>query len=166
MSKIKTAVRLLKEERGEFMASILTNFFKWLPNTIYLKLLYRFKMGYRLDLKNPKTFNEKIQWLKLYNRRPEYTTMVDKYAVKQYVAERIGEEHIIPTLGVWEKTEEIDWDSLPNQFVLKTTHGGGGGGVLSARIRPPSIGTQLLKSLISHWIQIFIHVFVSGLIRM
>ena len=97
---------------------------------LYLKLKFRLVMGQKLDLKNPKTFNEKLQWLKLYNRRPEYTMMVDKYAVKQFVADKIGEEYIIPTLGVWDKVEDIDWDSLPNQFVLKTTHGGGGGGVV------------------------------------
>lgn len=112
------------------MASIISNFFRWLPDATYLKLLYRFKMGHRLNLKNPQTFTEKLQWLKLYNRKPEYTKMVDKYAVKEYVTKIIGEEYIIPTLGVWDKPEDIDWDSLPNQFVLKTTHGGGGGGVV------------------------------------
>ena len=112
------------------MASIISNFFRWLPDATYLKLLYRFKMGHRLDLKNPQTFTEKLQWLKLYNRKPEYTKMVDKYAVKEYVAKKIGEEYIIPTLGVWDKPEDIDWVSLPNKFVLKTTHGGGGGGVV------------------------------------
>ena len=100
------------------------------PDKLYLKLKFRLVMGQKLDLKNLKTFNEKLQWLKLYNRRPEYTMMVDKYAVKQFVADKIGEEYIIPTLGVWDKVEDIDWDSLPNQFVLKTTHGGGGGGVV------------------------------------
>ena len=92
----------------------------------YLKKLYRQKMGKELDLKTPKTFNEKLQWLKLYDRRPEYTTMVDKYAVKQYVADRIGEQYIIPTLGVWDRFEDIDFDALPNQFVLKCTHDSGG----------------------------------------
>lgn len=130
MSKINTAIRQLRTDRGEFMASIISNFFRWLPDATYLKLLYRFKMGHRLDLKNPQTFTEKLQWLKLYNRKLEYTKMVDKYAVKEYVAKIIGEEYIIPTLGVWDKPEDIDWDSLPNQFVLKTTHGGGGGGVV------------------------------------
>ena len=130
MSKIKTAIKKLRTDRGEFMASIISNFFRWLPDADYLKLLYRFKMGHRLELKNPQTFTEKLQWLKLYNRKPEYTKMVDKYAVKEYVANIIGEEYIIPTLGVWDKPEDIDWDSLPNQFVLKTTHGGGGGGVV------------------------------------
>ena len=124
------AVKLLKSNRSEFLASVVQHFFGWLPDAIYLKLLYRFKMGHRLDLKNPKTFTEKLQWLKLYNRKPEYTKMVDKYAVKDYVSGIIGPEYIIPTIGVWNKPEEIDWDSLPNQFVLKTTHGGGGGGVV------------------------------------
>lgn len=130
MSKISTAIKLLKDDRGSFIASIIQQFFKWLPDKTYLELLYRFKMGHRLDLKNPKTFTEKLQWLKLYNRKPECTTMVDKYAVKEYVANIIGEEYIIPTLGVWDKPEDIEWESLPQQFVLKTTHGGGGGGVL------------------------------------
>ena len=130
MSKINTAIRQLRTDRGEFMASIISNFFRWLPDATYLKLLYRFRMGHRLDLKNPQTFTEKLQWLKLYNRKPEYTTMVDKYAVKQYVANIIGEEYIIPTLGVWDKFDDIDFSSLPDQFVLKTTHGGGGGGVV------------------------------------
>ena len=103
------------------------------PDKLYLQLLYFFETGKRLDLNKPKSFNEKLQWLKLYNRRPEYTMMVDKYAVKQYVADKIGEEYIIPTLGVWNRVEDINWDALPNQFVLKTTHGGGGGGVVVCR---------------------------------
>lgn len=121
---------MLKSDRSTFMAAIIQNFFGWLPDKTYLQLLYRFKMGHRLDLNHPKTFTEKIQWLKLYNRRPEYTLMVDKYAVKKYVADIIGEKYIIPTLGVWGKPEDIDWDALPNEFVLKTTHGGGSGGVV------------------------------------
>lgn len=121
---------MLKNDRSAFMAAIIQNFFRWLPDKAYLQLLYRFKMGHRLDLNHPKTFTEKIQWLKLYNRRPEYTLMVDKYAVKKYVADIIGEKYIIPTLGVWDKPEDIDWDALPNEFVLKTTHVGGSGGVV------------------------------------
>lgn len=93
---------------------------------LYLRMIFRLKMGYSLNLDNPKTFSEKLQWLKLYNRKPEYTTMVDKFAVKEFVAKIIGEEYIIPTLGVWDTPEEINWDELPNQFVLKTTHDSGG----------------------------------------
>ena len=110
-----------------------THYCRWLPDRLYLKLLFRAKVGYRLNLKNPKTFCEKLQWLKLYDRRPEYTTMVDKYAVKGYVASIIGEEYIIPTLGVWDRGEDIEWDTLPNQFVLKTTHSGGATGVVICR---------------------------------
>ena len=102
-----------------------TRLFRVLPDKTALKLQYKSIFGRKLDLKEPKTFNEKLQWLKLYNRKPEYTTMVDKYAAKKYVADIIGEEHIIPTLGVWEKFEDIDFDILPNQFVLKCTHGSG-----------------------------------------
>ncbi len=97
---------------------------------LYLKARFRLEMGYSLNLKHPKTFSEKLQWLKLYNRRPEYTTMVDKYAVKDYVAAKIGKEYVIPPLGVWNSPEKIDWENLPRQFVLKTTHGGGSGGVV------------------------------------
>ena len=92
----------------------------------FLKKEYMFNMGKPLNLDNPQKYTEKLQWLKLYDHRPEYTTMVDKYAVKQYVADRIGAEYVIPLLGVWERVEDIDFDSLPNRFVLKTTHDSGG----------------------------------------
>ena len=92
----------------------------------YLKMRYSLAFGKKLNLDNPQTYSEKLQWLKLYNRRPEYTTMVDKYAAKEYVANIIGEEHIIPTLAVYNSTDEIDWNALPKQFVLKTTHDSGG----------------------------------------
>lgn len=133
MSKVSRAINLLKSNKGEFCASLLQNLSFLFPDKLYLTLLFRCKMGYWIDWKNPKTFSEKLQWLKLYNRKPEYTTMVDKYAVKEYVAKIIGEEYIIPTLGVWDTPEEINWDELPNQFVLKTTHGGGSTGVVICR---------------------------------
>ncbi len=92
----------------------------------FLRRMYRIKMGREPDLENPVTYTEKLQWLKLYDHNPAYTTMVDKFAVKQYVADKIGEEYVIPVLGVWESTKDIDFDSLPEQFVLKTTHDSGG----------------------------------------
>ena len=93
-----------------------------LPDKTYLSFLYRLKIGKKLNWDDPKTFNEKLQWLKLYNRKPEYTRMVDKYEAKDYVAGIIGKEHIIPTLGVWEKFDDIDFSALPDKFVLKCTH--------------------------------------------
>lgn len=97
---------------------------------LYLQLRYYLELGKKLDLMHPQTFSEKLNWLKLYNRKSEYTMMVDKYAVKKHMAEKIGEEYIIPTIGVWNTPEEIDLASLPDQFVLKTTHGGGGNGIV------------------------------------
>ena len=98
----------------------------WMSDEAFLKIAFRMRMGKRLDLKSPQAFNEKMQWLKLYDRKPEYTRMVDKFEAKGYVVERIGEEYIIPTLGVWDKFEDIDFDALPDQFVLKCTHNSGG----------------------------------------
>lgn len=93
-----------------------------LTDKCYLKYQYRKIFGKNLDLQNPQTFNEKIQWLKLYDRNPLYHTLADKYAVKQYVSAKIGSKYVIPTYGIWKKFNEIDFNSLPNQFVLKCTH--------------------------------------------
>lgn len=96
-----------------------------IPDNIYLKILYKLNFGKTLNLKRPQSFNEKMQWLKLYNRKPEYTKMVDKYEVKRYIAEKLGEEIIIPTIGIYEKFEDIDFDDLPDKFVIKCTHDSG-----------------------------------------
>ncbi len=98
----------------------------WMSDSSYLKIMYRIQMGEKLNLKNPKTYNEKLQWLKIHNRKPVYTVMVDKYAAKDFIAEKVGRQYVVPTLGVWEKFEEIDFDALPAQFVLKCTHDSGG----------------------------------------
>ncbi len=96
-----------------------------LPDIIYLKRLYKFRTGKCLNLRKPKTFNEKQNWLKLYDRRPEYTIMVDKYKVREYIAPKIGDQYLVPLLGVWDSPEEIDFESLPNEFVLKCNHDNG-----------------------------------------
>ena len=98
---------------------------KFIPDDIYLKRIYKKHMGKNLDLKHPKTFNEKLQWLKLHDHNPIYIKLVDKYEVKYEVAKIIGDEYIIPTIGVWDKFEEINFDKLPDKFVLKTTHDSG-----------------------------------------
>ena len=130
MVSIKRGISYLIYNKAQFFDSIVKNFLSWLPDKQYLSLRYRCQMGHWIDWKNPKTFTEKLQWLKVYDYKPEYTKMVDKLAAKDYVASRIGEEYIIPNLGVWDRVEDIDWESLPDQFVLKTTHGGGGCGVV------------------------------------
>ena len=93
---------------------------------IYVRVEYFIVFGKRLRLKNPQTYSEKLQWLKLHEGDPIYTRMVDKAEAKKYVTEIIGEEYIIPTYGVWNHFDEIDFDKLPDQFVLKTTHDSGG----------------------------------------
>lgn len=99
----------------------------WLiSDEMFLKYKFNLFMHKKLDLNNPETYNEKLQWLKLYNRRSEYTQMVDKADAKIVVSNLIGEEYLIPTIGVWDNFNDINFENLPNQFVLKTTHGSGG----------------------------------------
>ena len=98
---------------------------RWMSDEFYIKVLWKMLMGYKLDLKSPKTFNEKLQWLKLHDHNQLYTTLVDKYRVKQYVTDKIGAEHVIPTLAVYNNANEIDIDKLPDQFVLKCNHDSG-----------------------------------------
>lgn len=93
---------------------------------LFIRCEYYLGMHKILNLDNPQTYNEKLQWLKLYDKHPEYTKFVDKYEAKKYVASLIGEKYIIPTIGVWDSFDEIDFDRLPEQFVLKTTHDSGG----------------------------------------
>lgn len=101
-----------------------------LPDACFLRVKYFLMTGKVLHLRHPKRFTEKMQWLKLYNRKPEYTIMVDKIAVKEYVANKIGRQYIIPTIEVWENVEDINFEMLPSKFVLKTSNGGGSNGVV------------------------------------
>ena len=98
---------------------------KWMSDKYYLSILWKMVMGYKIDWNNPKTFNEKLQWLKLNDRNPLYTILVDKYHVKQWVTERIGEQYVIPSLALYHSVNDIDLDRLPNQFVLKCNHDSG-----------------------------------------
>ena len=119
-------LRLLTSHEARFEFLVNRGFYNKMADEAYLKYRYYVKMKRKLRLDQPKTFNEKLQWLKLNDRNPRYTTMVDKYAVKQYVSELIGKEYVIPTLGVWDSFDEIEFDSLPDRFVLKCTHDSGG----------------------------------------
>lgn len=96
-----------------------------IPDKFYLRLRYRLTFHKKLNLKNPVTYNEKLQWMKLYDRNPIYSRLVDKYEVKKYINEVIGNEYVIPTIGIWNRFEEIDFDMLPDEFVLKCTHDSG-----------------------------------------
>lgn len=126
MQKVKRLIYEIAKNPSKLAVYLLLKIAPILSDRFFLKVLFRLRMGYKLNLDNPVTFNEKLQWLKLYNRKPEYTQMVDKVGAKEYVASIIGEEYIIPTIGVWDRVEDIDWEALPNQFVLKCTHDSGG----------------------------------------
>lgn len=125
MQKIVTFIRLLKSPRKMIVPFGTLGFFSLLPSRLYLRLVFRAELGYSLDLKNPQTFNEKLQWIKLYDRNPLYTKLSDKYEVREHVKEVIGESYLIPCLGVYDSVQEIDWDLLPSQFVLKCNHDSG-----------------------------------------
>lgn len=97
-----------------------------LSDSDFLKTVFPKYMDYPLDLENPKSFSEKLQWLKIHNRKPIHTKMVDKYEAKSFITEAVGAEYVIPAIGVWDSVDDIDFDSLPPQFVLKCTHDSGG----------------------------------------
>ncbi len=122
MSKINTFFKLAKTPYKLISPLASNGFLKWMPDDIYAKLVYKSTFNKDLDLKKPQSFSEKIQWLKLYYRKPEFTEMVDKYLVREYIADKIGPKYLIPMLGIWKKSDEINFDLLPNQFVLKCNH--------------------------------------------
>ena len=125
IGKIKTAASLLKTPGRLLLPAGRNGLLNFVPDEIYLKTVFRAETGYRLDLKRPRTYNEKLQWIKLYDRRPEYTLYADKYRVREYIARTIGESYLVPLIGVYRKAEEIPWGELPNRFVFKCNHASG-----------------------------------------
>ncbi len=118
---LKYFIKAIRNPRRALII-VAQRYFHWMPDQPYLKFIWYLEMGKTLDLNNPKTFNEKLQWLKLYDRNPAYTERVDKYAVRKYVEEKIGPQYLIPMIGVYDRFNEIDFSTLPDQFVLKCTH--------------------------------------------
>lgn len=123
--RIKKVITSPKSLIQYFMATR-PKMFSWMSDEQYIKFEYKLFTGMKLNLENPKRFNEKLQWLKLYDHNPQYTTLVDKQDVKSWVTSVIGEEYVIPSLGVWSRFEDIDFNLLPEQFILKCTHDSGG----------------------------------------
>lgn len=124
---IKYGIKLLTnyQRRFNFLAS--KGFYDKMPDREFLIKLYKANKGKKLDIDNPKSLNEKLQWIKLYDHNPIYTLISDKYAVRDYVKKKIGEEYLVPLIGVWDSPDDIDFDALPNQFVLKCNHNSGRG---------------------------------------
>ena len=122
MSKLKTFISLLKTPYKMIEPLGSMGLLNWMPDSTYVKLVFRAEMGYRPDLDNPRTFNEKLQWLKVFDHRPEYTDLVDKLRAKEVIGSKIGFQYIVPIYGAWERAEDIPFDELPEKYVLKCNH--------------------------------------------
>jgi len=147
---LRVGSKYLRSSDYRFLINSSLGMYDNMPDEEYLKRKFRACMGKELDLENPKTLNEKLQWLKLYDRKPEYTMMVDKVRVREYIAQTIGEEYLIPLLGVWEDPEDIDFDALPDQFVLKCNHNSGLGMCIckdKSKLDIPKVKRELKKGL-------------------
>lgn len=125
MGVINKAFKFMFDKNYRFLALDQRGVYNSMDDKEYLERKYESIFNIKLDLENPRTFNQKIQWLKLYYRRPEFTQYVDKYEVREYIAKMLGEEYLVPLLGVWDNPNDIDFDKLPNQFVLKCNHNSG-----------------------------------------
>lgn len=123
---------------------------RFVPDKLYVKVLYKENMGNWPDLKNPKTFNEKLSWIKLYDRNPLYTKLADKYSVKEYVAQRIGSEYVVDNYCVANRWEDINFETLPCQFVIKCTHDSGGAFICRDK---KSFDYDSVKKMIQHNLQ-------------
>ena len=148
---IKNPLLVIKYLKAKRLAS---KYGQSLSDQEYLKKAFKLNMGKELNLENPQTFNEKLQWLKLYNRKPEYTVMVDKYLARDYIAKAIGEEYLIPLLGVWDSPDEIDFDALPDQFVLKCNHNSGTGMCIckdKSKLNIDKVKAELAKGLAENY---------------
>lgn len=147
---IERIIKSLKRRVHNFRKGWLS---KYGSESAYLKFIFKYRVGYELNLETPKTFNEKLQWLKLNDRHPEFTSIVDKITAKDYVESKGGSQYIIPTIGIWNNVDEIDWNSLPNQFVLKCSHDSGGIVVCKdkSKLDIEAAKTKLTKGWVSNY---------------
>lgn len=127
MNKLEKIFKILTDKNYRTQILGRRGFYRNMDDGEYLKRVFKSAIGDELDLNNPKTFNEKLQWLKIHEHNPEFVIMVDKYKVRDYIKEQLGEEYLIPLLGVWDSPNDIDFNTLPNQFVLKCNHNSGKG---------------------------------------
>ena len=143
--------RYLKNPKKLIRTFGIYGLFNWMSDESYLKLLYWGEIGKKLNLKDPETFNEKLQWLKLNKRIPEYSIYVDKYAVRSFIADKLGEKYRIPHLGIYNRVEDDDWDSMPGKFVLKCTHASGTNIVCRDKSK---LDIEAAKKKLKRWMEI------------
>lgn len=130
-----------------FVAATLYRIGGFIPDKLYLEWIYYLECGHRINWDNPQRYNEKLQWIKLFDHNPLYTELADKYAVKKIVSEKVGEEYVAKCLGVWDRAEDIDWDKLPDRFVLKTAHDGGNNGVFIVRDKAKANKSKIIRGV-------------------
>lgn len=147
---MKKIIKAIKKPRLILLYILNFKLFRILPDPIYLKIKYFISMGKSLNLDNPKSFNEKLQWLKLNDRNPKYTKMVDKYQVREYISKKLGDEYLIPLLGIYDSYDEINFGSLPDQFVLKPNHTSGDIFICKNKSK---IDYKELKKIVNKWLK-------------
>ena len=147
---MKKVLKYIKNPKTIIVYLMNKGLFSFLPDKIYLQWKYKLIMNQKLDLNNPQTFNEKLQWLKLYDRKDIYTIMADKYAVREYVKNKIGEEYLIPLLGVYNNFDEINFEELPEKFVIKPNHTSGNVYICTDK---NEINYKKLKKQINKWLK-------------
>lgn len=125
-SNFKKGFKLCTNSQYRYTILGSKGFYKNISDEEYLKKVFFYRIGYSLNLDVPQTFNEKIQWLKIHDHNPKYTMLVDKYEAKKYIREKVGNEYVIPTINKWDRIQDISFEKLPKQFVLKCTHDCGG----------------------------------------
>jgi hypothetical protein len=150
MSKLDNILVNNKNPRKIIKALGRKQYLNWLPDKEYLKLVFWASTGKKLNLEDPLTFNEKLQWIKLYDRKTEYIQYADKYAVQSYIKETIGEEYLIPLIAVYDHVEDIDWESLPERFVIKCTHASGANIICTDK---KSLDIQDAKNKLKKWLK-------------
>lgn len=141
------AVHSLLFDQKHFLDALLGRFGGWLPDETYIRWNYYLNHSRPINLTNPQRYTEKLQWLKLYYRDPKWTQMVDKFAVKDIVRQLVGEQYVVPCIGVWSRPEDIEWDKLPNRFVLKTNHDSGNNGVFIVKDKSQIDTAKLIRQI-------------------
>lgn len=141
------AIYSLLFNQKHFVAAIMGRLGGWIPDEQYIRWDYYLNHSRPINLESPQRYTEKLQWLKLYYRDSLWTQMVDKYRVKELVAERVGEQYVAPVYGVWHRAEDIKWDKLPNQFVLKTNHDSGNNGVFIVKDKSQINKSQIIRRI-------------------
>lgn len=141
------AIHSLLFDQKHFVAALMSRLGGWIPDEQYIRWDYYLNHSRPINLGKPQRYTEKLQWLKLYYRDPMWTTMVDKYAVKELVSKRVGKQYVAPVLGVWHRAGEIEWDKLPDQFVLKTNHDSGNNGVFIVKDKSKINKSRLVQKI-------------------